>query len=1176
MNNSLSHDTRREASRGQQALRFGRGLYSTICIVALLAACGDTGPLVPVEDVMDDATEVSGDVTEPTPDTDVGTDPADPDADVDPGVDPDVDRDVDPDADPDVDPDVDPDADVDPDVDPDAQCVPLTCAGEGIICGTLDTTCGDTIFCDLCDDGDVCDASLQLCVDESEPRCGDGVVDDGEACDDGVDNSDTEPDACRLDCTLPRCGDGVVDEGEACDDGNDVNNDECTNQCTEPVHCDACDVDEDCGSGAICFMDGCAVACDDGDETGCPEDYTCTAVDGDDPDDPALYFCIPEVGSCFPDLCEGVACDDPDDAFCDGDNVVTYDASGTCATTDGAPICTYGTTSAACDSPPEPHCESDVVLRIYEDGDDDCSDGACVYAFEEVSCLETPESTCATDGAGVITYESEGSCAAGACVFGPTTTLCDEPPSAMCDGNVLITYATTGTCDPTDIACAYVADEMDCSAIDATCEAGACVPISSACVVDDVDDDLGSALGTPVATGTTVGASNDFVPSCVATGSGTAPDVTYLWTAPSTGCFVFNTSGSAYDTALALLSCDDGTELECNDDVGFSDLTSSIEYTLTEGERVVVVVDGFGSAAGAYELNILPCEAPPVTDPVEEITGCPEEFCVLEVGGGPNGGDLYTYTIPADRHPVSDDITPSCGTGELDGRDLIVTLDTTRVVSVSLDTCIGPDADSLIAIYGDESLSDELDCNDDVPGPGLCSTLSEIEVTGDVTRFVIDEYSQRFYWNSTTARTFQIELNYGAARCAIDVIDDDLGSALGAPVATGTTAGATNDFAPSCVPAHLDNAPDVAYLWTAPSSGCFAFDTSGSAYDTALTLWSCDDGSELDCNDDVGGAILTSRLELSVTEGEQVVVVIDGYDNSSGAYELNIQPCEAPPVTDPVEEITGCPEEFCILEVGGGPNGGDLYTYTIPAHRHPVRDDITPSCGIGHLNGLDLIVTLDTAGVVSVSLDTCIGPDADSLIAIYGDESLSDELDCNDDVLGPGTCSTLSEIEVTGDVTRFVIDEYGHRNYWTTTITRTFQIELNYGAVRCAIDEIDDDLGSALGTPVATGTTAGATNDFGATCVPAHADNGRDVAYLWTAPSSGCFEFDTSGSAYDTVLTLWSCDDGSELDCNDDVGVANLTSRLELSVTEGEQVVVVVDGYDNSSGAYELNIQPCD
>ncbi|UQA61631.1 DUF4215 domain-containing protein [Polyangium aurulentum] len=39
------------------------------------------------------------------------------------------------------------------------------------------------------------------------------------------------PSACRLDCTLPRCGDGILDGGEACDDGNAEGGDGCAADC---------------------------------------------------------------------------------------------------------------------------------------------------------------------------------------------------------------------------------------------------------------------------------------------------------------------------------------------------------------------------------------------------------------------------------------------------------------------------------------------------------------------------------------------------------------------------------------------------------------------------------------------------------------------------------------------------------------------------------------------------------------------------------------------------------------------------------------------------------------------------------------------------------------------------------------------------------------------------------
>ncbi len=37
--------------------------------------------------------------------------------------------------------------------------------------------------------------------------------------------------ACRLDCTVPRCGDGILDAGEVCDDGNGSGGDGCAADC---------------------------------------------------------------------------------------------------------------------------------------------------------------------------------------------------------------------------------------------------------------------------------------------------------------------------------------------------------------------------------------------------------------------------------------------------------------------------------------------------------------------------------------------------------------------------------------------------------------------------------------------------------------------------------------------------------------------------------------------------------------------------------------------------------------------------------------------------------------------------------------------------------------------------------------------------------------------------------
>ena|GEM_PF-6596118 len=96
--------------------------------------------------------------------------------------------------------------------------------------------------------------------------CGNEIVEFPEECDDGTDNSDTLPDACRYDCTLPSCGDGVTDSGEDCDAGL-ANSDEVPNQCrtdctlptcgdgvTDPAYTEECDEDADwCSNCMRCY-----------------------------------------------------------------------------------------------------------------------------------------------------------------------------------------------------------------------------------------------------------------------------------------------------------------------------------------------------------------------------------------------------------------------------------------------------------------------------------------------------------------------------------------------------------------------------------------------------------------------------------------------------------------------------------------------------------------------------------------------------------------------------------------------------------------------------------------------------------------------------------------------------------------------------------------------------------
>jgi cysteine-rich repeat protein len=117
----------------------------------------------------------------------------------------------------------------------------------------------------------------------SAPVCGNGIEQEGEACDDGTGNSNTTPDACRTDCTLPFCGDGTADPGndEECDDGDEQDLDGCRPDCTLEF-CGDGDVNdlpnEDCDDGNEDAGDRCTNDCreaDCGDGVVC-DDPACT------------------------------------------------------------------------------------------------------------------------------------------------------------------------------------------------------------------------------------------------------------------------------------------------------------------------------------------------------------------------------------------------------------------------------------------------------------------------------------------------------------------------------------------------------------------------------------------------------------------------------------------------------------------------------------------------------------------------------------------------------------------------------------------------------------------------------------------------------------------------------------------------------------------------------------
>jgi len=323
----------------------------------------------------------------------------------------------------------------------DACCIPKTCDGLGLECGTGDDTCGSALACGLCEQGKVCDNGK--CV--ANPDCGNGTCDanKGENCntcpaDCGCEEGQTcYDDAC---CTPKTCDDlglecgngddscgtslncGVCAQGKACDNGKCVANPQCGDG--------TCDTNENCGS--------------------CPDDCACTGTQicaGNG----SCVDCTPEgqhyqggMGSC----CQGLASVDPivpnSDTSCPtpqhpGDFLCVDCGNGTCDANKGENYC---------------NCPDDCVKPPPTCGDGTCDDTEnCNSCAKDCACKDTQ--ICAGTG-NCVDCTTEGNTfptGLGACCDGLTKIETSAPdnsgacPDPAPRGAYRCTKCGNGTCD---------------------------------------------------------------------------------------------------------------------------------------------------------------------------------------------------------------------------------------------------------------------------------------------------------------------------------------------------------------------------------------------------------------------------------------------------------------------------------------------------------------------------------------------------------------------------------------------------------------------------------------------------------------------------------------------------------------------------------------------------------
>ncbi|HRE91649.1 MAG TPA: hypothetical protein PK095_21200, partial [Myxococcota bacterium] len=160
--------------------------------------------------------------------------------------------------------------------------------------------------------------------------------------------------------------------------------------------------------------------------------------------------------------------------------------------------------------------------------------------------------------------------------------------------------------------------------------------------------------------------------------------------------------------------------------VGGND-ASNVSFNGTAGTTYHIYVDGYDSGdCGSTVFTI--SQLPPA---LEVIEGCPTDICTMAAGAGPNGGDLYTYTIPANQHPSANDFAAPTGcTGWGTGPDLLVVLPSAGYTQVTSSTCTATAADTSLAVFSSDPRvagPTLLGCSADSPGgTSFCSRVGEV------------------------------------------------------------------------------------------------------------------------------------------------------------------------------------------------------------------------------------------------------------------------------------------------------------------------------------------------------------------------------------------------------------------------------------------------------------------
>jgi len=626
-------------------------------------------------------------------------------------------------------------------------------------------------------------------------------------------------------------------------------------------------------------------------------------------------------------------------------------------------------------------CTSTVVVTACQDDEANC-DGECVDLDSDPDHCGGCASQCSLGDSCV-----QGTCGTGECL----------PPDVDCSGACVDLNADHDNCGGCGI---------DCGAL--FCESGGCVsscsigltPCDGACVNTQTDpDNCGNcAIECPgVCTQGECAAGCEFGVEC----NGFCVDVK----SDPQNCGDCNIA-CGFDQQCLDGFCQGG---EC--DGGLSECFGECVDIFSDPQNCGFCGNDCGPGAFCQNAG---CSLPP----------CDENVCgICEVAFLPSA---TPFSVTGNTSTTSNFFVPPCTNTQANEVLHVFTAPADDFYTFNM---VGTQFDSVLSLL-DPGSCGVIDCNDDTIG--LAAQIQTFIGTGETVFIVVDGFSDGLYQLNVTSGDQCaggltecddqcVDINFDQNHCggcfqpcgvnascdfgfcesfcndacgACSILDLPFGVPL---TFQNSTSGLSDAMFPSCA---LGSSSEQVHRFFAPSAGSYTFSTSGSAFDTVLSLMDPASCGELACNNDFGG-FQTSSATVVLGAGQEVLVSVDG-NGGSGFYNLSIS-SGAPPV---------CPTSTL----------GTALPITVSGSTSGAGNGFVPACSSS--NAPEHTFTFTAPISKLYNFDT-IGSSFDTVLSVLGGTCSGASLGCDDDGAGFGTASLVSVFLNAGQTVTVIVDGFG-------------------------------------------------------------------------------------------------------------------------------------------------------